>query len=147
MRTGRAYLLILPHWKQVQTAVPLPNAVAPSSSHTTPALALGLRANALQFALLMLINTFVGGMVGLERTVMPLIGAETFGVLLNTASDAASPAWRARSLVERGSQTGHLVASTMYRAGKRLRTVCPHVWRRGDMRRTRRSRWRCVPRL
>jgi len=29
---------------------------------------LGLRANAAQFALLMLINAFVGGMVGLERT-------------------------------------------------------------------------------
>lgn len=46
---------------------------------------LGLRANAAQFALLMLINAFVGGMVGLERTVVPLIGTEEFGLLLNTA--------------------------------------------------------------
>ncbi len=30
--------------------------------------------------LLMLINAFVGGMVGLERTVVPLIGAEEFGL-------------------------------------------------------------------
>jgi MFS family permease len=33
----------------------------------------------------MLINAFVGGMVGLERTVVPLLGTETFGLLLNTA--------------------------------------------------------------
>jgi MFS family permease len=65
--------------------VPLPNTVAPSSSRTMPPLALGLRANAAQFALLMLINAFVGGMVGLERTVVPLIGTQTFGLLLNTA--------------------------------------------------------------
>jgi hypothetical protein len=34
----------------------------------------GLWANIAQFALLMLINAFVGGMVGLECTVMPLVG-------------------------------------------------------------------------
>jgi MFS family permease len=45
---------------------------------------LGLRANANQFAMLILINLFVGGMVGLERTVVPLIGSEEFG-LRNTA--------------------------------------------------------------
>jgi MFS family permease len=44
----------------------------------TPAIALGLRANWQQFALLILINGFVGGMIGIERTVVPLIGAETF---------------------------------------------------------------------
>ncbi len=41
-------------------------------------IALGLRQNWRQFALLILINAFVGGMVGIERTVVPLIGAETF---------------------------------------------------------------------
>jgi MFS family permease len=41
-------------------------------------IALGLRENWQQFALLVLINAFVGGMVGLERTLVPLIGAETF---------------------------------------------------------------------
>lgn len=40
--------------------------------------AFGLTANWRQFALLALINAFVGGMVGLERTVVPLIGAEEF---------------------------------------------------------------------
>ncbi len=41
---------------------------------------LGLRANWPQFALLVLINAFVGGMVGIERTVVPLIGAEEFHI-------------------------------------------------------------------
>jgi MFS family permease len=62
-----------------ETSVASPQCVAP------PVLHLGLRANAAQFALLMLINAFVGGMVGLERTVVPLIGTEEFGLLLNTA--------------------------------------------------------------
>ncbi|WP_175002500.1 MFS transporter [Burkholderia lata] len=42
------------------------------------AVALGLRENWRQFALLVLVNAFVGGMVGIERTVVPLIGAEQF---------------------------------------------------------------------
>jgi MFS family permease len=42
--------------------------------------ALGLRENWQQFSLLVLINAFVGGMVGLERTVVPLIGAEEFKI-------------------------------------------------------------------
>jgi len=45
-----------------------------------PAVRLGLRENWRQFSLLALINVFVGGMVGLERTVVPLIGSETFHV-------------------------------------------------------------------
>jgi MFS family permease len=39
---------------------------------------LGLRENWRQFAVLVLVNAFVGGMVGLERTVVPLIGSEEF---------------------------------------------------------------------
>ncbi|OYV52914.1 MAG: MFS transporter [Acidocella sp. 35-58-6] len=41
---------------------------------------LGLRENWRQFTLLVIINAFVGGMVGLERTVVPLIGSEQFGI-------------------------------------------------------------------
>ena len=41
---------------------------------------LGLKENWQQFALLALINAFVGGMVGIERTVVPLIGAEEFHI-------------------------------------------------------------------
>jgi MFS family permease len=47
-------------------------------------IALGLKANWRQFALLVLINAFVGGMVGIERTVVPLIGAEEFGIASTT---------------------------------------------------------------
>ncbi|MFA6268146.1 MAG: MFS transporter [Pseudolabrys sp.] len=45
---------------------------------------LGLRENWRQFALLVLINAFVGGMVGIERTVVPLIGAEEFHIASTT---------------------------------------------------------------
>src|SRR5689334_21926674 len=41
---------------------------------------LGLRANLGQFLLLVLINAFVGAMVGLERDVVPLLGARQFGL-------------------------------------------------------------------
>jgi MFS family permease len=46
---------------------------------------LGLRENLPQFALLVLINAFVGGMVGLERTVLPLLGEREFGLDSKTA--------------------------------------------------------------
>ena len=45
-------------------------------ANTVTGIALGLRENWRQFSLLVLVNAFVGGMVGLERTVVPLIGAE-----------------------------------------------------------------------
>jgi MFS family permease len=46
---------------------------------------LGLRANLGQLSLLVLINIFVGVMVGLERTVVPLIGEKEFGLTSKTA--------------------------------------------------------------
>jgi MFS family permease len=46
--------------------------------------ALGLRANWQQFSLLVLINALVGGMVGIERTVVPLIGSEEFKLASTT---------------------------------------------------------------
>ena len=46
---------------------------------------LGLKENWRQFAMLVLVNAFVGGMVGLERTVVPLVGSEEFGLVLRTA--------------------------------------------------------------
>lgn len=45
---------------------------------------LGLKENWRQFSLLVLINAFVGGMVGIERTVVPLIGSEDFGIVSTT---------------------------------------------------------------
>jgi len=41
---------------------------------------LGLRENAAQFGLLVAVNAFVGAMVGLERSTLPLVGKEDFGV-------------------------------------------------------------------
>jgi MFS family permease len=46
---------------------------------------LGLRANLGQFSILVLLNAFVGAMVGLERTVLPLVGTQQFGLASTTA--------------------------------------------------------------
>lgn len=51
----------------------------------SPNVRLGLKENWRQFALLVVVNAFVGGMVGLERTVVPLIGPQDFGLVLRTA--------------------------------------------------------------
>ncbi len=45
-----------------------------------PEARLGLRQNLAQFSLLVLVNAFVGGMVGLERTVVPLVGTQEFAI-------------------------------------------------------------------
>src|ERR687892_1008914 len=45
---------------------------------------LGLRANINQFSILVLVNAFVGAMIGLEQTVIPLIGKSEFGIESNT---------------------------------------------------------------
>jgi MFS family permease len=46
---------------------------------------LGLRANAQQFALLVALTALVGAMVGLERSVLPLVGKEEFGLRSSSA--------------------------------------------------------------
>ena len=43
-------------------------------------IALGLRENRAQFFLLVAVNAFVGAMVGLERSTLPLIGSDDFGL-------------------------------------------------------------------
>jgi MFS family permease len=48
----------------------------------------GIKENILQFILLVVTNVFVGSMVGIERTVLPLLGEEQFG--LASASAALS---------------------------------------------------------
>jgi MFS family permease len=50
-----------------------------------PPIALGLRANWRQFWLLVVVNAFVGAMVGLERTVLPLLGQLEFGLASKSA--------------------------------------------------------------
>ena len=46
---------------------------------------LGLRENWKQFTLLVIINAFVGGMVGLERSIFPQFAEAQFGITSNTA--------------------------------------------------------------
>jgi MFS family permease len=46
---------------------------------------LGLRENLPQFSLLIAINAFVGAMVGLERSTLPLIGEDDFGLTSSAA--------------------------------------------------------------
>ena len=47
---------------------------------------LGLRANAAQFILLVAVNALVGGMLGQERTVLPLLATDVFGLDSYTAA-------------------------------------------------------------
>ena len=47
--------------------------------------ALGLRQNLAQFSLLVLVNAFVGGMVGIERSILPLLAETEFGLAERTA--------------------------------------------------------------
>lgn len=51
----------------------------------TPEVELGLKKNWKQFALLVIINGFVGGMIGLERTIIPRIAESDFGISANSA--------------------------------------------------------------
>lgn len=47
---------------------------------------LGLRANWKQFTLLVIINAFVGGMVGIERTALPVLAELEFGIASHAAA-------------------------------------------------------------
>ncbi len=65
--------------------MPSPDAKTRSPRGTPSALQLGLRANWQQFTLLVIVNAFVGGMVGLERSIVPLLGQRVFGLASTTA--------------------------------------------------------------
>ena len=54
--------------------------------HDRPAVVrLGLRENAAQFALLVVVNAFVGAMVGMERSILPSIAEQEFHLAARTA--------------------------------------------------------------
>ena len=66
---------------------------------TEPQVELGLRENAPQFALLVAVNALVGAMVGLERSTLPLIGQNEFGLGSSAwTNDEAEQARFARDL-------------------------------------------------
>ena len=46
---------------------------------------LGLKENWKQFVLLVVVNAFVGGMIGMERTIFPQFAEEEFGIASKTA--------------------------------------------------------------
>ena len=50
-----------------------------------PPIHLGILQNLPQFSLLVLINAFVGAMIGMERSVLPLVARETFGIASHAA--------------------------------------------------------------
>src|SRR5918996_3888376 len=54
-----------------------------NDNKATPPIRLGLKPNISQFLLLILVNGFVGAMIGLEQTVVPLLGKEEFGLESN----------------------------------------------------------------
>lgn len=51
----------------------------------TATLRLGIVENWPQFSLLVLVNAFVGGMVGIERSILPLLAQQEFGLVQRTA--------------------------------------------------------------
>jgi MFS family permease len=65
-------------------AVPAPSSAPRRGAAVGPVL--GLRENWRQFALLVLVNAFVGAMVGLERSVLPLLGEQEFGLATKSAA-------------------------------------------------------------
>lgn len=46
---------------------------------------LGIRPNLAQFSLLVVVNAFVGAMVGMERSILPLIAEREFGIASHSA--------------------------------------------------------------
>ncbi len=57
-----------------------------SAPPAPPRVRLGLRENLGQFSLLIAVNALVGGMIGQERTVVPLLAERTFGLAAFTAT-------------------------------------------------------------
>ena len=62
------------------------DATSPAGSSPHGPVRLGLRENLPQFALLVAVNALVGGMLGQERTVLPLLGTQEFGLRAYTAA-------------------------------------------------------------
>jgi MFS family permease len=56
-----------------------------ASSSPTGGIRLGLRENLAQFTLLVIVNAFVGAMVGLERSILPAIAEQEFHLVARTA--------------------------------------------------------------
>lgn len=60
--------------------------MSPTATNDRPPPTLGLRANLAQFGLLVAVNALVGGMLGQERTVLPLLAERVFHLSAYTAA-------------------------------------------------------------
>lgn len=60
-------------------------AAHPDTPRQSPGIRLGLRENLAQFSLLILVNAFVGAMVGMERTILPAIAEQEFKLVAHSA--------------------------------------------------------------
>src|SRR5256885_16345398 len=80
---------------------------------------LGLRVNARQFGLLVALNALVGGMVGLERSVLPLVGKQDFGLRSSSTILAFVVAFGA------GKALTNLAAGELAERGGRKRLLGP----------------------
>jgi MFS family permease len=98
---------------------------------------LGLGANWRQFALLVAINAFVGAMVGLERSIVPLLAEEEFGITSKTvvvtfvASFALTKAFAnlfAGNLSERFSRRRILLVGWLFAAPVPLLLIWAPSW-------------------
>lgn len=63
----------------------MPTDRAMHQDHARPLLRLGLRENLGQFSLLVLVNAFVGAMVGLERSILPALAEQEFHIAARAA--------------------------------------------------------------
>jgi MFS family permease len=75
--------MMLRTWRRERIAAPSPEIIVTLTS--LDHVALGLRANWRQFALLVLINAFVGGVVGVERSTLAPLAQHDFRVASQTA--------------------------------------------------------------
>src|SRR5260370_20080248 len=100
------------NWKREKTAVP--------SANIRPVPRLGLLANWQQFSLLVLVNGFVGTMVGTERVLLPILAGHDFGLksrvailsflisfgLVKAAANSFAGRWSDGGAVDQGRQAG-----------------------------------------
>jgi hypothetical protein len=64
----------------------MPGSTPPSQNLGSPGAVLSLRQNLAQFMLLVAVNALVGGTLGQEHTVLPLLASQTFHLDLYTSA-------------------------------------------------------------
>ena len=71
----------------------------PSGDGEFDSIRLGLGTNIRQFLALVLVNAFVGAMIGLEQTVVPLMGKEEIGIEFGFKDVFVETSWKNRTLL------------------------------------------------